>query len=194
VQDGIGDLNMATRSVGVAILLEIRMSIPSDYGLWVLLARLAEDHHPSRYLEIGVREGGSLMSVLSQHHPDLIALCDTWGGHHGGTARGSHAHIEDQLKAANYTGYIIWMDGKSQELVPALPTDQRFDLINVDGDHDYAPALADLRNAWARCDGVMAVDDSNFSGVRQALDEFAAENGLTPERFTGGYGVEIFRR
>jgi hypothetical protein len=56
------------------------------------------------------------------------------------------------------------------------------DWIYVDASHEYADVLADLRGA-AQCAPLILGDDyGNKPGVKQAVDEFAAERGLTVER------------
>lgn len=103
---------------------------------------------PRRYLEIGTREGGSLVAVLKHSNPapEFIAICDTWGNSHGGTQRGNHSHIQEILDGINYQGEVTWLDGNSLDLIPTLQ--QTFDLILIDGDHSIKGARADLNNCW----------------------------------------------
>jgi predicted O-methyltransferase YrrM len=46
----------------------------------------------------------------------------------------------------------------------------KFDLIHVDGGHDFTSALLDIWEAWKLLDkgGIMIVDDYSHEGVRNA--------------------------
>lgn len=97
------------------------------------------------YLEIGCREGGSLrLVVVANPSLERVVICDTWGGVYGGTARGSHRHIEDLLASLGYAGQTRFLDGDSTVLIPTLR--ETFDLILVDGDHSEQGAAIDLSN------------------------------------------------
>ena len=127
--------------------------------LHITLKTLAEVFMPDSYLEIGVREGDSLKSVLEGYHPDNIALCDTWGEAYGGTGRRSSKHIVKMLEELEYMGGVNILDGDSHDLIPQL--DKTYDMINVDGDHSYNGAMMDLRNSWKllRKGGILVFDD-----------------------------------
>ncbi len=144
-----------------------------------LIARLAPDV-PRRYLEIGVNEGQSLhaliLAVLAardqippERRPralfDELVLADTWGGQFGGTARGSHRHIEHLLEsfATPVAEQLIFLDGESRRVVPAYlrtrgPT-SAFDVVYVDGNHSYAGALADVQNVLPVVGKMLLFDD-----------------------------------
>jgi predicted O-methyltransferase YrrM len=116
-------------------------------SLYRFLAEHCAAEHPQRYLEIGTRDGGSLEVVL-QNSPSLVhVVCsDTWGGDWGGTARGSHDHIERLLQLHLYTGSVRFLDGDSRQTIPTLR--EEFDLVLVDGDHSEEGGAADLENVW----------------------------------------------
>jgi predicted O-methyltransferase YrrM len=121
-----------------------------EYGKRLLhntLISLVTYSKPKSYLEIGVREGHSLEAVLSGNSViTRLVLCDTWGGHYGGTGRGNHNHIQEILDCREYDGEVKFLDGDSQYMIPTL--NEKFDLILVDGDHSYDGAYTDLINAW----------------------------------------------
>ena len=120
------------------------------------------------YLEIGVQEGNSLAAVVAAN-PGLsqITLCDEWGRAHGGTGRGSHAHIDARLASLGYTGRVTYLDGLSQRLIPTLKG-QTFDLVHIDGDHSANAARTDLENIWPLAAHYIVVHDVFFMSVWEA--------------------------
>jgi hypothetical protein len=132
---------------------------------WDLLSTL----EARSYLEIGVQEGNSLASVVQANLQGLrrIALCDTWGLHHGGTGRNGHEHIDTMLKEMGYDGDVLYLDGPSAEQIPLLHG-QRFDLVHVDGDHTFGGALTDMLNAGPLANRRMVVHDIFFPAVADA--------------------------
>ena len=134
-----------------------------------------------RYLEIGVQEGASLRAVV-EASPQLeeLVLCDTWGTECGGTGRGSNAHIEKLLKELGYTGRVIYLEGASQQLIPAFLQTQPplFDLVFVDRHHGEQEALTDLRNVWPIANR-LAVHDLVFPEVLRACFTWMSEQHST---------------
>lgn len=150
------------------VRLDLRLE---SYGV---LAALAPAAHS--YLCVGVSEGECLRHVV-QANPAIerLTLCDTWGPHHGGTGRGSHAHIETMLGRLGYGGAVRYLDGPSQQLVPALPADDGYDLTYVDGSHMEEDAYHDLRNVWRLTRWALVAHDARqpqvFSAITRWLDK-----------------------
>lgn len=115
---------------------------------------------PQSYLEIGVDGGGSLEAVI-QSCPMLgsVTLCDIWSPEYCQHGFASHAHIEKRLADLKFHGTVRYLDGDSAELVPQIK--DTFDLILVDGGHDFYHALGDMACALEKLNvnGVMVVDD-----------------------------------
>lgn len=135
-------------------------------SLHTLLQEYAEKRHPKSYLEIGVREGDSLLALFNGWVPERVTLCDDWGTAAGGTGHGSHAHIETLLetlktKPLRYpiTTNPTYMDGNSHEIIKALG--EKFEFITVDGDHSKEGATQDLDDAWPLLEvgGLIFFDD-----------------------------------
>ena len=63
--------------------------------------------------------------------------------------------------------------------------DLKFDLVFIDGNHDYKFVLDDLRNYWPRIaqGGVLVGDDYHLVGVQGAVHDFVAEKNLKIETF-----------
>ena len=139
------------------------------------LISICLDKSPKQYLEIGTREGGSLVAVLqhSNPHPELVVMCDTWGNTAGGTGRGDHSHIQKLLNELDYKGEIIWLDGSSLDLIPSLQ--QTFDFILVDG--AASVASKDLENSWPLLDnlGLLVMDDSKRKGIMNFCKQWEKE-------------------
>ena len=165
------------------------LEIPVTWDSYEILAALAPGARS--YLCVGVQEGECLGHVLrSNPKIERLALCDTWGPHHGGTNRGSHAHVEERLSRAGFGGSVIWLDGPSQSLVPTL--DDTYDLSYVDGSHGEDDAFADFCNVWPRTSWAMVCHDIKMSPVSQALDRFLERfPSVSLHRALGGHGTAI---
>ena len=167
-----------------------------------VLARLARSMPARSFLEVGVRDGCSLWVVIeaARESLKLVACADDWGVDHGGTGRGTHEHIDQLLRAIGYYaegGEVAWLDGRSQETLPALTEEQpslAFDLVHVDGNHDEDLALQDLENGWrlAASGGAMVSHDTKFSQVGRACQRFSADAGVTPTYLSGGHGTAVW--
>lgn len=143
-----------------------------------LIAHIASSLGVRSFLEIGVKDGGSFLATVKAA-PQLskVIACDTWGGVHGGSNRGSHAHIDAALDELGYRGARIYLDGPSAEMVAeyALTDASAVDLAHVDGDHSEAGALADLRAVWSLVRRVLVVHDVFMPPVWAAVAQFAGE-------------------
>ena len=146
-----------------------------------LLLAIDEADVVRSYLEIGVNEGASLLTVLDASPSiERLYLCDTWGGVEGGSGKGSHAHIERLLSVVGYRGAVTFLDGDSAKTIPTLPRDLAVDLALVDGNHTYEAALTDLTNVYplVRASGTLLLDDINRDAVARAWNEFRASHPL----------------
>ena len=134
-----------------------------EYELYPLMTKLARQKKPVSYLEIGVREGDSLLALIEGHHPEEVVLVDNWTTAYGGTGRGDHGHIEPLLRSSDYRGHIEYRDGDSKEILPEMIESHQdhFDIILVDGDHSAEGISEDLQCAWmlVKENGVVVVDD-----------------------------------
>lgn len=166
-------------------------------GSYELLAHFAPA--ATSYLGIGVQEGVCVQHVVRANPTIHLTLCDTWGREHGGTGRGSHHHIDQWLQQHGHDGRREYLNGPSQEMIPRLDPRPQFDLIYVDGSHEEAAALDDLRNCWPRLvvGGVMLVHDIKmppvWSAVLRWLDEVQDANPSV-KIAVGGHGTAVIRR
>jgi predicted O-methyltransferase YrrM len=129
------------------------------------LAAFAELRRPRNYLEIGVRRGRSA-SIVAAFQPDVsLYLFDMWHPDYAGVPNPGPDFVRAQLARVGHRGEVRFVDGRSQQTVPAFfeepgcpPT---FDLITVDGDHRDAGARADLEAVAPRLavGGTLVFDD-----------------------------------
>lgn len=142
---------------------------------------------PESYLEIGVRDGNSLLTMLGVSYPWLkhLYLCDPWGVSYGGSGRGGPEHIMAMLEYMQFAGEVHFFNGSSQELLPKLTFSEPFlDVALVDGDHSELIAKADLEVIWPmlKPNGYLIFDDVIHPDHPYLLEvgrRFAEHNGAT---------------
>lgn len=136
---------------------------------------------------MGTRYGDSLIRVLSASRLTRIVIADIWhesyfGANNNGTGFDrSHAHVERMLKAYGYApGDVMFLDGDSAKTVPYLDKRDPFDLVLIDGDHDYIPAQTDLMNCWPLVapGGLLVFDDvGGDQKLMEMVTSFRAQMG-----------------
>lgn len=123
----------------------------------LILYALAVGADARRVLEIGCDDGTSTLALLKaafeiDGHVTSIDLVETPVA----TAIITRLGLQERWTL---------LRGNSHDILPDLRRDEReFDLILVDGDHTYAGARADVRNAAAmlKWDGILLFHDSNM--------------------------------
>lgn len=162
-----------------------------------ILARVTRLLPVRTYLEVGVRDGCTLWVVVEAGMGSLetVILADDWGRRHGGTNRGSHAHVAALLRTIGFGGSTVWLDGPSQETLPAFTpgSEEGVDLVHLDGDHDEEPAYQDVTNGWrlVRPGGALVVHDTRLAGVARAMHRFVDDVGDAVDYHTGGKGTAV---
>ena len=149
------------------------------YDLHDALTWCCKQHPGCNYLEVGVDGGGFLETVLREGEPLMAILFDMWDGHagHGFT---SFAHIEAITRKHRHT-FFRTIEGDSKKTLPSFAAEEEgamgFDLINIDGGHDFETALSDLTHSWPllRPGCFLVLDDAghaSYPDVKAALDLF----------------------
>jgi predicted O-methyltransferase YrrM len=119
---------------------------------------------PKSYLEIGVRRGRSVCTVVRAHSQVNIVAFDMWVENYAGIENPGATYVMEELRRHGHTGQATFIDGDSHKTVPAYFRQNpkaTFDLITVDGDHTEEGAYLDLCNVIPHLSvgGVVVFDD-----------------------------------
>jgi ADP-heptose:LPS heptosyltransferase/glycosyltransferase involved in cell wall biosynthesis/predicted O-methyltransferase YrrM len=159
-------------------------NIEGDDSFWnihVALAFLADRLQPRSYLEIGVRTGCSLVSVLNNSEVREVVAIDTWEGSYAGrpnTREYAVKQVNNYQTQTNRNFRIDLIKGDSHEkLKELIRSGRKFDLITVDGDHTENGAWEDLEDAAGLLSdtGAIVFDDivhPSHSYLRKLVDRF----------------------
>ena len=126
--------------------------------LLAFFTRLIDEHREIRLIgETGFNTGGSSRVFLSARPDTSVVSFDL--GEHSSSVRRAKADIDRAFP----NRHELWL-GDSTETVPAYAhahPHKRFDLIFVDGGHDYEVAKADLLNfrAMSHANTIVVIDD-----------------------------------
>lgn len=147
-------------------------------AMYDALSRVGREFNPESYLEIGVYDGASVLSlILAAPNLKRIVLCDIfakdWEQWAGGP-RGSRNPIEAITRTvaqSGYTGDLRVIHGHSNIEIPKRT--EKFDVITVDGDHTYLPAYNDVQNVLPLLNpgGILVLDDSTRGELRRITTE-----------------------
>jgi hypothetical protein len=138
-----------------------------NYYEWMYA--ISKTIQPTSFLEIGVRFGFSFLPVLLGSHKLKYA--------HGWDLEtyGNVAFSREQLKEY-YHGDCIWdIAHADSQQIKELP--HFYDLINIDGCHDYDCKMHDLRLTVGKCKYVIIDDYDYLSEVKRAIIDFIDEVG-----------------
>lgn len=127
-------------------------------------------YQPESILEIGVRYGYSLYSMM--------AACDNLKYVRGYDIDeytcGSIEKANELISSVIPDTIDFLVENKDSQKVETL--DRFYDLIHVDGDHSYNGKVHDLDLTKGKCK-VLIIDDYNHIGdVKSATDKFVSEN------------------
>lgn len=122
---------------------------------------------PKTFMEIGVRFGFSFLPLIQASDKMEYALgwdLETYG---------NNTIAKDNI-GRHYTGTANWeilhMDSQQQKELP-----QFFDIISIDGCHDYDCKVHDLKLCIGKCDYVILDDYDYHADVRRSTDYFLKE-------------------
>lgn len=134
----------------------------SDEFLGIMYAML-KSTKPKTILEIGFNGGHSACCFLNASPDAKLYTFDIcrWG-------------IEEKAEVVLKKHFdITLIKGDSAITVPNFLEENKllFDLILIDGCHDYGIALLDIKNtmSFLNADGIMVIDDLHMGGVYQAM-------------------------
>ena len=119
---------------------------------------------PKNFLEIGVRFGFSFLPTIQASQNTEYALgwdLETYGNN----------QIAVENIGKYYTGNCSWdiqhLDSQEQNTLPKF-----FELVSIDGCHDYDCKIHDLKLCIGNCDYVILDDYDYHNDVRRSTDAF----------------------
>ena len=176
-----------------------RLSKWSDIQEYMpFLYETARSYPNVRVLELGTRTGNSTSAFLAA----AVAV-------NGSVISVDIDRVTDNPQMKPFIGNTAWRfvhGSDTEEAVQAvLPLE--VDVLFIDSSHEYDHTLAELRAYMPRVvpGGVALFHDTNLQGwggnppredypeVRQALDTYCVETGLTWENLPGRYGLGMIR-
>jgi predicted O-methyltransferase YrrM len=129
------------------------------WNVHVGLCYLSKTLNPQRYLEIGTRRGRSLFQVLCNADVAKVVSIDPYLDSDFVDLK---ADVDRFLQATQKPVEILYYQDRSEHVLPRLEAEHaQFDLILVDGSHDFSDATRDM-NASHRLladKGVLILDD-----------------------------------
>ena len=176
-----------------------RLSKWSDIQEYLpFLYETALSYDEVRVLELGARRGNSTVAFLA-----AAVTVD------GSVTSVDIDRVTDYPEMQPLIGNTAWRfvhGSDTDEAVQAL-LPLEVDVLFIDSSHEYDHTLAELRAYMPRVvpGGVALFHDTNLQGwggnppkkdypeVRQALDTYCAETGLTWENLPGKYGLGMIR-
>lgn len=163
------------------------------FSWWLQVERLKKEEVPGDFAEVGVYKGNSARAIHLMDPARNFHLFDTFEGfpaedlepEKGDAATYSPRHFADTSPQAVITKTgsenIILHKGRFQKTASEA-AQITFALVNLDADL-YLPTKAALEFFYPRLSpgGVIFIHDYNarWEGIRQAVDEFAAQNRET---------------
>ena len=128
------------------------------------LFSLSKMIQPRNYMEIGVRRGRSVCTVVNASPAVNVVAFDMWMQNYAGMENPGPEFVKGELEKFNHQGHVEFVNGNSHVTVPAYfeqNPDTYFDMITVDGDHSEEGAYEDLKTVITRLNigGALIFDD-----------------------------------
>lgn len=148
---------------------------------------LANFHDVRVAVEIGVDRGDSALAFLTQWRGHTLYLVDSYRTYGGGGGKGFPWDRKTDYDIAmrrldRHLSRIRFLVTDSAEAVEMIRSEYKVGFIYIDGEHSYSAVQADIAAWWPRLapGGILAGHDYHprFSGTINAVDEFAAREGL----------------
>lgn len=123
---------------------------------------------PKSFLEIGVRYGFSFLPTLIGS--DKLEYALGWDLETYGNNTIAKSNIGEYYKG-NCKWEVLHKDSQLEKELP-----QFFDLVSIDGCHDYSCKIHDLKLCIGKCNYVILDDYDYHSEVRRAVDDFLKQH------------------
>ncbi|MGL1902903.1 MAG: class I SAM-dependent methyltransferase [Fibrobacterales bacterium] len=169
------------------------------YDIVNVLYAAAKMVKPQNYLEIGVRRGRSVSTVIKASPSTNVFAFDMWQQNYAGMDNPGPEFVQNEIKKHGHNGSIQFFNGNSHETLPlffAANPGLELDMITVDGDHTADGALQDLRDVIPHLalGGILIFDDISHPQHMYLLDVWnkaiSEHGGISSfEYVESGYGV-----
>lgn len=134
-------------------------------------------------VEIGVDRGENAENILNNLDVKKLYLVDPYDVSDGMIGLGCQMsqkqceEIEKEAKdrLSKYSDRIIWVRGRSQDVVDEIP--DNLDFVYIDGNHRYEFVKRDIENYFSKVKegGLLAGHDYNYKDVKTVVDNFDGE-------------------
>jgi predicted O-methyltransferase YrrM len=126
------------------------------YRQTMILQTMLYDPNKNNILEIGFNAGHSADLFLNTKESCTVTSFDI--GYH------SYCKIAKEFIDTKYPNRHTLILGDSTKTIPTFQTDNKYDLIFIDGGHQYQVAKADLSNCkrLAHSDTIVVMDDTMY--------------------------------
>lgn len=166
--------------------------IEDSIHVWEVIYYIGKTRKPQDVLEIGTRNGGSLVVLLSSYKSGKtkVKSFDLW-------REGSEKKVRNNLKHMDLHPEIEFIKGRSTQTIPIFRRDNKdmkFDYILVDGGHDKDTAELDLYNTSVllKKNGILVMDDLTDSyQLIDVWDKWANHTNLKTYKILEGNGIGI---
>lgn len=154
---------------------------------------------PTTYVEIGIAMGFHIETIAKKFSTVKCYGIDPYVPYDPTDSFNDIGKIEPSLSVQeNFDLFCSSVTGRlgkysnfnhirqSSDSAFKLFQDESIDLIFVDGDHTYEAVKKDCNLWWSKLKsgGIMCWDDYAWPGVKQAVDEFAADNDIELKAIT----------
>jgi len=175
------------------------------------------DGIPGDLIETGVWRGGAcifMRAVLAAHGvaDRKVYVADSFAGvpkpdaarfpldqgdtlHRAAMLAVSQAEVEDNFRKYDLLDdQVVFLPGWFKDTLPSAPL-ERLAVLRMDGDL-YGSTMEALTSLYPRLSpgGFCIIDDYNWPGCRQAVDDYAAQHGIAFQRNTGDLAGQYWRK